>query len=209
VPLFGAVPTVAAGAIPPCAVGGPEQSGSFGPTQLVSPHPDSSVASTTYTPHRRPCRGLVCPCAAELGFASPRAFALSSLMLCAVERLVAGRRPLCSLCLAILVGPPPPIPKSLALGCVDRNYITTPPGDQPASVMTHPPMQQLNISGRRVSYGLLDQPKPTTLLPPGARGNACNGRLCGAAGGANLSPSTQGGASRWLIPHRSTDRKHR
>ena len=61
---------------------------------------------------------------------------------------------------------------------------------------------------RGLGYGA-DQRKQSRLLPPGAQGNACNGRLCGAAGGANLSPSTQGGASRWLIPHRSTDRKHR
>jgi hypothetical protein len=50
--------------------------------------------------------------------------------------------------------------------------------------------------------------QPPTLLPPRVQGNACKGRLCGAASRANLFPSTQGGADRWLKPHRSTEPKH-
>ena len=55
-----------------------------------------------------------------------------------------------------------------------------------------PPGSPIHLIPGIVRLNAGAKPEPTTLLLPARRGNACNGRLSGAAGGANLSPSTPG-----------------
>ena len=116
---------------------------------------------------------------------------------------------------AIFVGLPPTCLQSLASAPLTDHYTATLPRP---TWCQYPPrwpplcktcLPRAPIGSNRAASGLTTPAQPTTMLPPAPQGNACNGRLSGAAGGAILSPSTQGGARPWLIPHRSTDQKHR